>query len=180
MAPSSPRPKEVTSARRGRRRTWDRRRSRHLATYNTINKWANGISDNFALGILAEAVGLRIPVAVLPFVNSALASHPRLPAQRRTPARNRNRCHPRPGTPRTTPARHWRQQVRHVPLAPGTRASRDATPPPRPSERTARHSAICALVPRPATFAPLDNFCWEAEQCAERRLGDGLDRWAVC
>ena len=46
------------------------------ATYNTINKWANGISDNFALGVLAEAVGLRIPVVVLPFVNSALASHP--------------------------------------------------------------------------------------------------------
>jgi hypothetical protein len=46
------------------------------ATYNTINKWASGISDNFALGILAEAVGLRIPVVVLPFVNSALASHP--------------------------------------------------------------------------------------------------------
>jgi nitroimidazol reductase NimA-like FMN-containing flavoprotein (pyridoxamine 5'-phosphate oxidase superfamily) len=46
------------------------------ATYNTVNKWANGISDNFALGILAEAVGLRIPVVVLPFVNSALAAHP--------------------------------------------------------------------------------------------------------
>ena len=46
------------------------------ATYNTINKWASGISDNFALGILAEAVGLRIPVIVLPFVNSALAAHP--------------------------------------------------------------------------------------------------------
>ena len=50
------------------------------ATYNTINKWANGISDNYALGILAEAVGLRIPVVVLPFVNSALASHPALPS----------------------------------------------------------------------------------------------------
>jgi hypothetical protein len=46
------------------------------ATYNTINKWANGTSDNFALGILAEAVGLHIPVVVLPFVNSALAAHP--------------------------------------------------------------------------------------------------------
>jgi hypothetical protein len=46
------------------------------ATYNTINKWANGISDNFALGILAEAVGLHTPVVVLPFVNSALAAHP--------------------------------------------------------------------------------------------------------
>jgi hypothetical protein len=43
------------------------------ATYNTINKWAKGISDNYALGILAEAPGLGIPVVVLPFVNSALA-----------------------------------------------------------------------------------------------------------
>lgn len=47
------------------------------ATYNTINKWANGISDTYALGILAEAPGLDIPVAVLPFVNTALAErHP--------------------------------------------------------------------------------------------------------
>jgi phosphopantothenoylcysteine synthetase/decarboxylase len=43
------------------------------ATYNTINKWANGISDTYALGILAEAPDLGIPVVVLPFVNSALA-----------------------------------------------------------------------------------------------------------
>ncbi|MGH3341445.1 MAG: flavoprotein [Carbonactinosporaceae bacterium] len=46
------------------------------ATYNTINKWASGVSDTFALGILAEAIGLRVPVVVLPFVNAALAAHP--------------------------------------------------------------------------------------------------------
>jgi phosphopantothenoylcysteine synthetase/decarboxylase len=50
------------------------------ATYNTINKCAQGISDTYALGILAEAVGLPIPVVVLPFVNSALAG--RRPFQR--------------------------------------------------------------------------------------------------
>jgi phosphopantothenoylcysteine synthetase/decarboxylase len=44
------------------------------ATYNTINKWANGISDTYALGILAEITGLDIPIVVLPFVNVALAS----------------------------------------------------------------------------------------------------------
>lgn len=44
------------------------------ATYNTINKCALGISDTYALGILAEAVSLAIPVVALPFVNSALAS----------------------------------------------------------------------------------------------------------
>jgi phosphopantothenoylcysteine synthetase/decarboxylase len=44
------------------------------ATYNTINKCAQGISDTYALGILAEAVSLPIPVVMLPFVNTALAS----------------------------------------------------------------------------------------------------------
>jgi hypothetical protein len=43
------------------------------ATYNTINKWAHGISDTYALGILAEMTGMGIPVVVLPFVNTALA-----------------------------------------------------------------------------------------------------------
>jgi Flavoprotein len=44
------------------------------ATYNTINKWACGISDTYALGVLAELTGMGVPVVVLPFVNSALAS----------------------------------------------------------------------------------------------------------
>ncbi|MEV6033514.1 flavoprotein [Nonomuraea sp. NPDC052116] len=44
------------------------------ATYNTINKFAQGIADTYALGVLSEAPGLGIPVVVLPFVNSALAS----------------------------------------------------------------------------------------------------------
>jgi phosphopantothenoylcysteine synthetase/decarboxylase len=44
------------------------------ASYNTINKWAQGISDTYALGILAETTGLGVPIVVLPFVNSALAS----------------------------------------------------------------------------------------------------------
>ncbi len=44
------------------------------ATFNTIGKCAAGISDTYALGLLAEAIGLPIPVVMLPFVNSALAS----------------------------------------------------------------------------------------------------------
>ncbi|MEU6754318.1 flavoprotein, partial [Spirillospora sp. NPDC046719] len=44
------------------------------ATYNTINKWAAGISDTYALDILAEAPALGIPVAVLPLVNTALTA----------------------------------------------------------------------------------------------------------
>jgi phosphopantothenoylcysteine synthetase/decarboxylase len=44
------------------------------ATYNTINKWARGISDTYALGVLAETTGLGLPIVALPFVNSALAA----------------------------------------------------------------------------------------------------------
>jgi phosphopantothenoylcysteine synthetase/decarboxylase len=43
------------------------------ATYNTINKWAAGIADTYALTQLAELTGLGIRIVVLPFVNQALA-----------------------------------------------------------------------------------------------------------
>jgi phosphopantothenoylcysteine synthetase/decarboxylase len=46
------------------------------ATFNTMNKWAHGISDTLALGLLNEAVGLDIPVVAMPFPNTALARHP--------------------------------------------------------------------------------------------------------
>jgi hypothetical protein len=43
------------------------------ATYNTINKLAAGISDNYALGSVAEAIGCGTRVVIVPFVNAALA-----------------------------------------------------------------------------------------------------------
>ncbi|MET9731098.1 flavoprotein [Streptomyces sp. NPDC006458] len=46
------------------------------ATFNTVNKWAAGISDTLALGTLNEACGLGVPIAVLPCVADALAAHP--------------------------------------------------------------------------------------------------------
>jgi phosphopantothenoylcysteine synthetase/decarboxylase len=46
------------------------------ATFNTINKWAAGISDTLALGLLNEALGLHLPVVAVPFPNIALAQHP--------------------------------------------------------------------------------------------------------
>jgi Flavoprotein len=46
------------------------------ATFNTINKWAAGISDTLALGLLTKAIGKRLPVVALPFVNAAQAEHP--------------------------------------------------------------------------------------------------------
>lgn len=46
------------------------------ATFNTINKWSAGISDTFALGILNETFGLRLPTIVAPYVKRSLAAHP--------------------------------------------------------------------------------------------------------
>jgi phosphopantothenoylcysteine decarboxylase len=46
------------------------------ATFNTVNKWAAGISDTLALGLLNEAVGLGLPILVVPYVKPPLADHP--------------------------------------------------------------------------------------------------------
>ncbi|WP_412541646.1 flavoprotein [Longispora sp. K20-0274] len=43
------------------------------ATFNTVNKLAAGITDNYALGVLAECVGLGVPTLVVPFLSTVLA-----------------------------------------------------------------------------------------------------------
>jgi hypothetical protein len=50
------------------------------ATFTTVNKWAAGISDTLALGLINEAIGLGIPIVTAPVVNDALAAHPAWPA----------------------------------------------------------------------------------------------------
>ncbi|MGI5145869.1 flavoprotein [Plantactinospora sp. CA-294935] len=46
------------------------------ATFNTINKWALGISDTLALGILNEVLGQHVPILVSPYAKTALTAHP--------------------------------------------------------------------------------------------------------
>ncbi|MEU2597195.1 flavoprotein [Streptomyces hirsutus] len=46
------------------------------ATFNTADKWAAGISDTLALGILCEAYGMGVPIALLSYLNAAQAAHP--------------------------------------------------------------------------------------------------------
>lgn len=45
-------------------------------TFNTINKWALGVNDTLALGLLNEALGRSVPTTVVPVVNDALSAHP--------------------------------------------------------------------------------------------------------
>lgn len=49
------------------------------ATVNTINKWAAGIADTLALGLVVEAIGLDLPIIVIPYTNTAMAAHPAFP-----------------------------------------------------------------------------------------------------
>jgi phosphopantothenoylcysteine synthetase/decarboxylase len=46
------------------------------ATFNTINKWALGIADTLALGLLTEGIGKSLPIVALPSLNTAQAKHP--------------------------------------------------------------------------------------------------------
>jgi phosphopantothenoylcysteine synthetase/decarboxylase len=43
-------------------------------TYNSINKIALGLADNYAMTSVAELIGRRVPSVVVPFVNAALAA----------------------------------------------------------------------------------------------------------
>ncbi|MFL4909510.1 flavoprotein [Streptomyces sp. MMS24-I2-30] len=45
-------------------------------TSNTLNKWAAGISDTLALGLITEAIGMQIPTVALPHWNDAQGRHP--------------------------------------------------------------------------------------------------------
>jgi phosphopantothenoylcysteine synthetase/decarboxylase len=46
------------------------------ATVNTLNKWAWGITDTLALGLLVESYGLGLPIVAVPYTNAAMAAHP--------------------------------------------------------------------------------------------------------
>jgi phosphopantothenoylcysteine synthetase/decarboxylase len=45
-------------------------------TFNTINKWAGGINDTVALGLLNELLSSELPIVAVPCVKAALRAHP--------------------------------------------------------------------------------------------------------
>jgi hypothetical protein len=46
-------------------------------TFNSVNKFAHGYADNFAVGLLCEMTGYSVPVVVVPHCKPQLASHRR-------------------------------------------------------------------------------------------------------
>jgi phosphopantothenoylcysteine synthetase/decarboxylase len=45
-------------------------------TFNSVNKFAHGHTDNFAIGLLCEMVGYGVSTTVVPHCKPQLASHP--------------------------------------------------------------------------------------------------------
>lgn len=45
-------------------------------TFNTANKWAAGINDTIALGLLNELLCEKVPTVIAPCVKATLQSHP--------------------------------------------------------------------------------------------------------
>ncbi|MET8462780.1 flavoprotein [Micromonospora zamorensis] len=45
-------------------------------TFNTVTKWALGINDTLALGVLNESLGAGLPIMAFPHVKAELAAHP--------------------------------------------------------------------------------------------------------
>jgi phosphopantothenoylcysteine synthetase/decarboxylase len=45
-------------------------------TFTSVNKLADGIADNFAIGLICEMAGYGVPVIVVPHCKPQLASHP--------------------------------------------------------------------------------------------------------
>lgn len=46
------------------------------ATFNTINKWALGVADTLALGLVTEALGTGVKLVAAPSLNNAQERHP--------------------------------------------------------------------------------------------------------
>lgn len=46
------------------------------ATFNTMNKWALGIADTLALGLITEAIGTGVKLVAAPSLNNAQEQHP--------------------------------------------------------------------------------------------------------
>ena len=53
-------------------------------SFNSLNKLAQGIADNLALSVAAEAIGRGTPVVVAPSLNQPLLEHPQAQTSLRT------------------------------------------------------------------------------------------------
>lgn len=85
-------------------------------TFASVNKVAQGIADNFAVGLLCESIGYGVPVTVVPHCKPQLASHPAFTASLETLRGMGVRVLFDPGAPYERRMPPWPQVVAALPV----------------------------------------------------------------
>jgi hypothetical protein len=100
-------------------------------TFNSVNKFAHGHADNFALGLLCEMAGYGVPVVVVPHCKPQLATHPAFSASLQTLRGMGVRVLFDPDAPYERRLPPWREVVDALPVRPRhrTRGCRLTNPP---------------------------------------------------
>jgi phosphopantothenoylcysteine synthetase/decarboxylase len=80
-------------------------------TFNSVNKFAHGHADNFAIGLLCEMTGYGVPVTVVPHCKPQLAVHPAFAASLETLRRMGVRVLYDPDAPYERRMPSWREVV---------------------------------------------------------------------
>ena len=89
-------------------------------TFNSVNKFAHGHADNFAVGLLCEMVGYGVPVVVVPHCKPQLASHPAFAASLQTLRGMGVRVLFDPDAPYERRLPPWREVLDALPVKAGT------------------------------------------------------------
>ena len=92
-------------------------------TFNSVNKFAHGHADNFAVGLLCEMAGYGVPVVVVPHCKPQLASHPAFNASLATLRGMGVRVLFDPDAPYERRLPPWREVVAALPVAAGREAA---------------------------------------------------------
>ena len=85
-------------------------------TFNSVNKFAQGHADNFAIGLLCEMLGYGVPVVVVPHCKPQLASHVAFPASLSTLRGMGVRVLFDPGAPYERRMPPWREVISALPV----------------------------------------------------------------
>ena len=90
-------------------------------TFNSVNKFAHGHADNFAVGLLCEMVGYEVPTVVVPHCKPQLATHLAFAESLRTLRRMGVQVLFDPDAPHERRLPPWREVVAALPLRTVTR-----------------------------------------------------------
>lgn len=84
------------------------------ATFNTLNKWALGIADTLAVGVLCEYLGRGVPIIAIPCLKQDLARHPAFPKSRNILKKFGVRILYQPNKYRSPEIVHWENVLHEV------------------------------------------------------------------